>query len=161
MSNENESLPARAGAFLAERGWTIAAAESCTGGLLTSLLTDISGSSSYVQGGVVTYSNEAKMNILGVDEQTLMLHGAVSPETAREMAANVKHMFGVDVGIGITGIAGPGGGTTEKPVGLVYIGVAKGDSVEAHRYVWDGDRITNKRHSAEQALRLILSLDEG
>lgn len=160
MSNENESLSARAGAFLTERNWTIATAESCTGGLLSSMLTDISGSSAYVQGGIITYSNEAKMNLLGVDEQTLILYGAVSPETAREMALNTKRMFGANVGIGITGIAGPGGGTPEKPVGLVYIGVASGDSVEAFRYVWDGDRIANKRYSAEQALRLILSLDD-
>ncbi|MEO1289699.1 MAG: nicotinamide-nucleotide amidohydrolase family protein, partial [Chloroflexota bacterium] len=102
---------------------TISAAESCTGGLLLSTLTDISGSSAYVVGGVITYSNEAKQQLVNVQEATLIEHGAVSEATAHEMVVGVCQLFDTDLGISITGIAGPGGGTPEKPVGLVYIAI--------------------------------------
>ena len=117
--SELRTLSEQVGVLLAQRGQTIALAESCTGGLIASILTDIAGSSAYVAGGAVTYSNEAKMAILGVNEGTLLAHGAVSAETAAEMAARARRLFGCDIAIAVTGIAGPGGGDELKPVGLV------------------------------------------
>ena len=112
---------------LTEKGLTVATAESCTGGLVGKRLTDISGSSTCYLGGVVSYANEVKMNVLGVSEETLRLHGAVSPETAIEMARGVRRLTGADIGVSTTGVAGPGGGSPEKPVGTVYIGICTGD----------------------------------
>jgi len=108
---------------LIEKGLTVATAESCTGGLVGKRLTDISGSSSCYLGGVVSYANEVKMHVLGVSEETLRAHGAVSPETAIEMARGVRKLMGADIGVSTTGVAGPGGGSPEKPVGTVYIGI--------------------------------------
>ena len=108
---------------LIEKGLTVATAESCTGGLVGKRLTDISGSSSCYLGGVVSYANEVKMHVLGVQEETLRAHGAVSPETAIEMARGVRKLMGTDIGVSTTGVAGPGGGSPEKPVGTVYIGI--------------------------------------
>jgi len=108
---------------LIEKGLTVATAESCTGGLVGKRLTDISGSSSCYLGGVVSYANEVKMNVLGVSEETLRAHGAVSSETAIEMARGVRKLMGTDIGVSTTGVAGPGGGSPEKPVGTVYIGI--------------------------------------
>ena len=120
-----DEIPAeRTGKELRAAGLTIACAESCTGGLLTSMLTDVSGSSSYVMGSVVSYSNDVKARVLHVSEETLAVYGAVSEETAREMAQSVRKLIHADIGVGITGIAGPDGGSTEKPVGLVYIAVS-------------------------------------
>ena len=120
MESGKEPVEARLGSVLAARGLTIACAESCTGGLVTSRLTDIAGSSAYVMGSIVSYSNEVKEKLVGVQHATLAAHGAVSEETAREMAEGVRRAVGTDVGLATTGIAGPGGGTAEKPVGLVY-----------------------------------------
>lgn len=161
----DERLEARVGAALLARGWTVCAAESCTGGLVMHRLTNIAGSSAYVLGGVVSYSNEAKQSILGVREETLIAHGAVSEETAAEMVRGALRLFGAIVGVSITGIAGPGGGTPHKPVGLTYIGlgVRAGDevSVTVQRHVWSGDRETIKAASADAALRLILEAAGG
>ncbi|MEM9953432.1 MAG: CinA family protein [Chloroflexota bacterium] len=143
------------GELLKAEGLTISAAESCTGGLLLSTLTDISGSSAYVMGGVVTYSNEAKQQLVNVQEATLIEHGAVSEATAREMVVGVCQLFDTDLGISITGIAGPGGGTPEKPVGLVYIGIQYREQIAVRRFVWDGNRIENKIHSVNMALEMI------
>lgn len=134
------------------RGWTLATAESCTGGLLGDALTDISGSSAVYLGGVVAYANSAKIALLGVPQAVLDSVGAVSPETAAAMAAGACRQFGAQVALATTGIAGPGGGSPEKPVGLVYLGLATPDGVWTERHIWPGDRRANKVHSAERAL---------
>lgn len=137
---------------------TVCAAESCTGGLLLSTLTDISGSSAYVLGGFVTYSNEAKQQFVQVREATLLAHGAVSEATAREMAAGARLAFNADYAISITGIAGPGGGTPAKPVGLVYIGLAQHHTTQVQRHIWTGTRIENKQQSVAAALMWLRSV---
>ena len=151
------ALSRQVGAALIERGETVCAAESCTGGLLLSTLTDCAGSSAYVAGGAVTYSNEAKMRLLGVCEATLIAHGAVSEETAMEMSRGALALFDADYALSVTGIAGPGGGSAEKPVGLTFIGLAGAPgSLRVERHVWAGDRIDNKAASVEAALGLLL-----
>lgn len=131
-----DSLEQVVGDGLKARGLTLAVAESCTGGLLSKRITDVPGCSAYYKGGVCSYSNEVKMGVLGVQKGTLDTVGAVSPETAEQMAAGVAKALGADVGVGITGIAGPDGGTAEKPVGLVYISV-----------YYDGRNVTRKMQS--------------
>jgi PncC family amidohydrolase len=158
----DQSLEARVGAALSRRGWTVCAAESCTGGLVLHRLTNIAGSSAYVLGGVVTYSNEAKQKLIGVREATLIAYGAVSEQTAAEMAQGVRALFDTDIAVSVTGIAGPGGGTAEKPVGLTYIGlIQRGGAPEVRRHVWQGDRIAIKDASASAALAWILEAAEG
>lgn len=152
-----ETLEARVGAFLKAKGWTICTAESCTGGLVLHRLTNVSGSSEYVLGGIVAYSNTIKQEVLHVQEDTLVQYGAVSEQTATEMANSARALFGADLAVSVTGIAGPGGGTDEKPVGLTYIGLATSDGIHVvKRYNWDGDREANKEASATAALQLIL-----
>ena len=155
----DERLEARVGALLKAKGWTIGAAESCTGGLVLHRLTNIPGSSDYVLGGVVAYSNTIKQALLNVQEATLAAHGAVSEQTAAEMATGARKALGVDVAVSITGIAGPGGGTPQKPVGLTYIGLAGRDNLLlVRRHVWPGDREAVKSASAEAALQLVLEV---
>jgi PncC family amidohydrolase len=144
------------GNLLLEQGLTLATAESCTGGLVAHRITNISGSSTYFLGGFVTYSNEAKERFLGVRHETLLAHGAVSEETAREMAQGARRQMGTDLAVSVTGIAGPLGGTPEKPGGLVYIALSAPDSEACERHIWPGDRISNKEQSAEAALQLVL-----
>ncbi len=157
-----EALEVRVGAFLKARGWTICAAESCTGGLVMHRLTNVAGSSEYVLGGVVSYSNEAKQKLIGVRAETLAAYGAVSEQTAREMVLGVRNLFDAEIAVSITGIAGPGGGTSDKPVGLTYIGlVRRGEEAQVRRHVWQEDRIANKEASAEAALGWILEVAEG
>ena len=153
----------RVGEVLRGTDDTLAVAESCTGGLVASRVTDVAGSSAYFDRGVVTYSNEAKQQLLSVSREVLDAHGAVSAAVAREMAAGVRDTAGTTWGISTTGIAGPGGGTDEKPVGTVYIGVAYAapwgtgsSTVEATRYVFDGDRSERKNAFATQALSDLL-----
>ena len=119
---------------------TMCCAESCTGGLIGAAMTDLPGSSEYFLGSAVTYSNEAKMRLLGVKEQTLIDHGAVSEETAREMALGAAALFGADYSVAVTGIAGPGGATDTKPVGLVYIAVSDGSRVVVTKNNFEGGR---------------------
>lgn len=140
---------------LREQRQCVATAESCTGGLLGSRMTDIPGSSDVYIGGVVSYSNALKMNLLGVPEETLNRVGAVSEETARAMAEGARQNFGADWGIGITGIAGPGGGTEDKPVGLVYIALSNSEQTVVRRYDQIGDRKTIKWRSTQLALTLL------
>ena len=155
-------LEEQVGAALTSRGLTVATAESCTGGLIASRLTDISGSSAYLLGGVVAYSNAIKMKLLNVDEQTLIDHGAVSEPTARQMAIGARTLIGTDYALSVTGIAGPGGGTAEKPVGLTYIGLAGPDGIViVERRVWPHDRLGNKQASADAALELLLRQFDG
>jgi PncC family amidohydrolase len=151
---EGLALAERLGRLLLTRGKTLALAESCTGGLLASLITDIAGSSVYLLGSAVTYHNDAKQHVLGVLHETLMKYGAVSAETAREMAQGALRLFGADLALSVTGIAGPGGGTPEKPVGLVFIHLSAPDAEIGQRHIWSSDRVGNKRLSAEAALLL-------
>jgi nicotinamide-nucleotide amidase len=139
-----------------ERGVTLAVAESCTGGLVADAITDVAGSSGYFLGGIVSYSNEAKERLLGVPGDVLAAHGAVSAQTAMAMATGVRDQFGASVGASVTGIAGPDGGTAEKPVGLTYVAVAGPDGVDVRRHLWSGERIANKTSSAEAVLELLL-----
>jgi PncC family amidohydrolase len=143
------------GSFLVQQGLTLVTAESCTGGLIAHRITNVPGSSAYYLGGFVTYANEVKESLLGVRQETLLAHGAVSEETAREMAEGARLELGADLGLSVTGICGPTGGTPTKPVGLTYIALATADSVRCERHVWQGDRLANKEQSAEAALRLV------
>jgi nicotinamide-nucleotide amidase len=159
FSTDGRPLEAVVGDLLRQRQWTIAAAESCTGGLMMSRLTDIAGSSDYVAGGVVCYSNAAKIEWLSVPEALIAAHGAVSEPVARAMADGVRQRSSSDVGIGITGIAGPGGGTVEKPVGTVAIAVLAGAEERVRTYQFVGAREQVKYQSAQAAmntLRLML-----
>lgn len=140
---------------LKSRQFTISTAESCTGGLLGATLTQEPGSSEIYLGGVVSYSNSLKEKFLGVNPQTLNTYGAVSPETACEMAAGVKEHSGSDLAVGITGIAGPGGGNDEKPVGLVYIGLATSEGVQAIKFQFHGQRKSIRQLSVKAALDLV------
>ncbi len=146
------------GKHLLAKGWWLAAAESCTGGLFLSTLTDIEGSSAYITGGVVSYSNALKQGLLGVAQSTLEQHGAVSEECAREMALGICTLTGAHIGISITGIAGSGGGTPQKPAGLVYVGLAHGSNVQVTRHLWQGNRHENKASSVKVALERVLAL---
>ena len=152
-----DSLSEEVGRKLRAAGLTIACAESCTGGLLTSTLTDIPGSSSYVMGSVVSYSNDVKSRILHVSGDTLAVFGAVSAETAHEMAEGVRNLIQTDIGVGITGITGPDGGSCEKPVGLVYIAVSTGAHITASKNNFPGTRAENKMMAVEKALTMIQS----
>jgi nicotinamide-nucleotide amidase len=143
------------GAALAEKNWRIATAESCTGGLLAKRLTDVPGASRYVERGFVTYSNEAKLELLGVDRATLEAQGAVSAAVAEQMALGARERAGVEVGVGVTGIAGPDGGTDNKPVGTVFIAVSSplGSAVRVHRL--HGSRSTVRERAAQTALDMV------
>jgi PncC family amidohydrolase len=137
-------------------GSTVALAESCTGGLIAAALTEIAGSSGYFVGGVVSYSNETKRDLLGVDPAILEAHGAVSAQAARAMAVGARERFGATLAASVTGIAGPDGGTAAKPVGLTYIGVADAEGVDVRRIVWSGDRAANRRDSVVAVLEMLL-----
>jgi len=162
---EDDDLVREAGELLTDAGAMVAAAESCTGGLLSSMLTDVSGSSAYFERGVVSYSNQAKFDLLGVDPDVLEREGAVSAPVARQMARGVRESGGTAYGVSTTGIAGPTGGTPEKPVGTVYIGIAgetaEGLSVSATRYQFDGSRLERKSQFARQALADLIETVEG
>ena len=155
------ALAEEVGRLLVQRGMMLALAESCTGGLIGSLITDMPGSSSYFLGSAVTYAYSAKEGVLGVRHATLLAHGAVSAETATEMALGARRLFGADVAVSVTGIAGPGGGMPGKPVGLVHIHLSACDAEIAERHVWDEDRPGNKRLSAEAVLRLVARYLQG
>ncbi|HEX5249391.1 MAG TPA: competence/damage-inducible protein A [Gaiellales bacterium] len=141
--------------LLGEQGWTAATAESCTGGMVAARLTDIAGSSEAFAGGVVAYSNELKMSLLGVPAELLEVHGAVSAETAEAMAEGARQRLGADVAVSVTGVAGPGGGTEEKPVGLVYLHVASPAGGEGRRMEWPGDRAIVRARATVAALQLL------
>lgn len=145
------------GELLRSRGLTLSVAESCTGGLLGHRLTNVPGSSDYFVGGVTAYSYEAKERILNVRHDTLYDCGAVSEHTALEMARGVRRLFGTDLALSVTGIAGPGGGMPDKPVGLVYIALSARDQDICQRFVWEGDREENKAYSVQAALEMLLA----
>jgi PncC family amidohydrolase len=142
------------------RGLTVAAAESCTGGLVAAAITDVAGSSGYFRGGVVAYADEAKAALLAVSPEVLAAHGAVSAQVARAMAMGARHRLGTALAVSVTGVAGPGGGTDEKPVGLTYVAVADAAGVDVRRYHWPGDRAANRRDSAAAALELLIERAE-
>jgi len=148
-------LASRVGKALADRGLTVATAESCTGGLLGGAFTAVAGSSGWYRGSVVAYQDDLKVSALGLRQETLDRHGAVSEEAAREMAAGVRARFGADYGIGVTGIAGPSGGSEAKPVGLVYIAVAGPTGQAAERRLFPGDREAVRAQAVRSALELL------
>jgi nicotinamide-nucleotide amidase len=150
-----DTLEEVVGRQLRARDLTLSVAESCTGGLLGHRLTNVAGSSAYFERGVVVYSNRAKEELLGVPEEILRAHGAVSGPCAEAMARGICARSGSACGLAVTGIAGPGGGTPQKPVGTVYIGVAVEGSVTARRFLFTGDRVAIKRQSAQTALDLL------
>jgi nicotinamide-nucleotide amidase len=159
---EMEDLAKSAGELLKKTGLTLSLAESCTGGLIAHRITNISGSSNYFLGGVVAYSNEAKEKILGVPHETLLRYGAVSENTALAMAEGVRTFSGIEVGLSATGIAGPTGGTPDKPVGTVWLAARVGDRerVVCRRFLGDRDQI--RRRAAQSALDLVrLLLDSS
>jgi PncC family amidohydrolase len=150
------SLEERLGASLKAHGWRLAVAESCTGGLVADRITNVAGSSDYFLGGIVAYANTAKEGLLGVSADTLLEHGAVSQETAVEMAVGVRRAFGADLAVSVTGIAGPGGAQAGKPVGLTFLGLSSPSGDRFERHVWPDDRRGNKALSAEAALKMLL-----
>ena len=156
MTEELVALAARVVAAYGAQGLNCATAESCTGGLVGHLLTEIPGSSASFMGAAVTYSYEAKEKVLGVDAGLLEAKGAVSAEVAAAMAAGARELYEVDVAVAITGVAGPGGGTPDKPVGLVHLHLSGADGCEeGRRKVWPSDRRGNKELSAREALTML------
>lgn len=151
-SRGEEKLEETIGRLLTERGLTLAVAESCTGGHICNLLTNISGSSKYFERGVISYSNAAKVEILKVDEDSITQFGAVSQEVAMQMAEGVKSTSGADIGIAVTGILGPTGATTDKPVGLIYIGYCDDKVCLARKFMLGNDRLINKQRATQAAL---------
>lgn len=143
------------GKLLVQQGLTLVTAESCTGGLVAHRITNVPGSSAYYLGGFVAYANDVKEAALGVRPETLLAYGAVSEETAREMAEGARQQTGADISLSVTGICGPTGGTPTKPVGLTYIALVTAETEHCQRYVWQGDRLANKEQSAEAALQLV------
>lgn len=157
----SDPLEIEIGKLLRQRGLKLALAESCTGGLAGHRITNVAGSSEYFMGGAVSYSYEAKVAMLGVSWDTLHMFGAVSRETVLEMAHGVKKLLEVDIAASISGIAGPGGGTLDKPVGTTWIGLVAPDGEWARRFVFDGDREQNKTASAEAVLQMLLDYLSG
>jgi nicotinamide-nucleotide amidase len=152
---ETQALAEAVLAACRTRNWHLATAESCTGGLVAAALTAIAGSSDVVDRGFVTYSNEAKMELLGVPAGTIGAHGAVSAETALAMAIGAVARAKVDVAVSITGVAGPGGGTAEKPVGLVHFGIASRNNGRSERHIFPGDRDAVRHAALLRALELL------
>jgi nicotinamide-nucleotide amidase len=158
FGEDDETLESAVGRLLQERDATLALAESCTGGLLAKRLTDMPGSSAYFQEGLVTYSNESKERLLGVPHDLIMEHGAVSEPVAREMAEGARRVSGADYGLSVTGVAGPDGGTQEKPVGLVFVGISDSNNTFAEKLdltAWARSRGSIRERSANRAFDLL------
>mgnify|MGYP005835373911 CR=1 FL=1 len=151
----DEKLLKKVTDYLKEKNITIAIAESCTGGLIAHTLTNISGSSDYFDRGIVSYSNKAKTELLGVPEDVLKKYGAVSKQVAKIMAENIRLKSNVDLGLATTGIAGPTGGTKKKPVGLVFIAISNSKNTIIKKYQFKGNRLENKEHTCNAALKMI------
>jgi len=143
------------GRILKEKGLTIAVAESCTGGLIASRITDIGGASEYFEAGFITYSNKAKTSFLSVPEEVINRYGAVSYEVAGLMAEGVRNIAGVDIGVSVTGIAGPAGGTLKKPVGTVFTGLATKEGTSVRNFLFTGNRLEIKQQTSEAALTFV------
>jgi nicotinamide-nucleotide amidase len=146
---------------LKKKKLTIATAESCTGGLIGNTFTNISGSSDYFERGIISYSNESKIELLDVPESILKEHGAVSKEVAIAMAEGVRKRSDVDIGISTTGIAGPLGGTKEKPVGLVFIAISTEKDIIFKKFIFTGNRLQNKESACNVALNMLLEILTG
>jgi PncC family amidohydrolase len=153
MSNAPEVVIGR---LLSKHKFTLATAESCTGGLIGHRLPEVPGSSEYFLGGIIAYSNEIKERVLGVSHATLESHGAVSAETAIEMARGARRVLQTDIAVSVTGIAGPGGGSAGKPIGLTYLAVVAERFERVERFVWNSDRSVNKWASSEAALQMVI-----
>ena len=161
MTAATSRLEEQVGVILRGRGLKLATAESCTGGLLASRLTDVPGSSDYFLGGIVAYAYEAKVAVLNVSWDTLHAYGAVSAETVLEMARGACKAVGADVAISISGIAGPGGGLPNKPVGTTWFGLVAPDVEWSFLRQFDGDRLQNKLQASEAALQLLMQYLQG
>lgn len=161
MIDNNLPLENLIGDLLRARGLKLATAESCTGGLVGDRITNVAGSSDYFLGGVVAYAYEAKVALLGVSWGTLAQYGAVSRETVLEMARGARKALGADIAISISGIAGPGGGLPNKPVGTTWIGLSTSENEWARIYCFNGDRTQNKASSAEVALGFLVDYLQG
>ena len=142
--------------LLDQKQWTITTAESCTGGMIAAAITEVTGSSAYFDRGFVTYSNEAKMTMLDVQSLTLERFGAVSEQTARLMARGAYAHSNANIALSVTGIAGPGGGSADKPVGTVYIGLSTDDHAEVHKYFFDGDRASIREQTVQAAIQHVI-----
>lgn len=153
---ENQPVEYRIGEILRDHRLQLGLAESCTGGLISHRITNIPGSSDYFQGGVVAYANAVKTGLLNISQATLDQHGAVSRETVLKMARSVRKLLSTDIGVSVSGIAGPGGGTPAKPVGLAWIGLCAADTEQAWSNIWPGDRAAVKSQVAEAALKHLL-----
>lgn len=150
-----ENIEEKVGQELRKRGWRLAVAESCTGGLIGDRITNISGSSTYYLGSITAYAYRAKVRLLGVSWDTLEQYGAVSEETIREMALGIRHVLAADVGLAVSGIAGPTGGTPTKPVGYTWIGLSTTKGIWTLQHTAGGDRIGNKQEIAQLALEFL------
>ena len=153
-----EELVRQLAARLTEKGWMLATAESCTGGMIAAACTDLAGSSQWFERGFVTYSNEAKTEMLGVPAELIAKHGAVSEEVVRAMAEGAIRHSRAQVSIAVTGVAGPGGGSAEKPVGTVWVGLTLADRCYSERLILNGGRCQIRRDSAYYALRKIIHI---
>lgn len=147
------TLEQEVGGLLRRKGLTLGAVESATGGLVSHLITDVPGSSDYYQGSITAYSNEVKVNVVGVKKDTLKQHGAVSAEVAEEMAAGGRKVLEVDICLADTGIASPAGATPEKPAGLFYLGLSHQGGTSSRKHIFQGSREQNKRSAADATLR--------
>ena len=156
--NNNNSLSEQLGGLLRSKGLLMGTAESCTGGRIANMVTLVAGSSDYFVGGVVSYSNEVKHNVLGVSEDSLRLHGAVSREVVEQMAQGAMRTLGCDCSVATSGVAGPGGGSPEKPVGTVWIAAALKEQVVSHCYHFGTVRAENIQSAADTALTMLLEL---
>jgi len=156
-----KSVEFQIGEILRARGLKLTTAESCTGGLIADRITDVPGSSDYFLGGVVAYAYEAKVGVLGVSWDTLRAYGAVSRETVLEMARGASRLLEADLAVSVSGIAGPGGGLPDKPVGTTWIGLVTPDGEWARKFIWEGDRRVNKVLSVDAALEFIMEYLNG
>ncbi len=150
-----------AGRLLSKKRLSLSVCESCTGGMLGSMITSIPGSSKYFKGGIIAYSNEVKKNLVGVKEHTLKTSGAVSEQTARQMAQATRTIIKSSISISITGIAGPEGGTKEKPVGTVFIGITDNKKIKVYKFHFKGNRNQIRKKVCTQALKLLIDFIEG
>jgi PncC family amidohydrolase len=152
----HKALSKKLGELLVNSKKTISTAESCTGGMIAKVITDIPGSSRYFIGGIVSYSNEAKIKLLHVNKRLIDTYGAVSPQVAVEMVKGIQKLMKTNCAIAVTGIAGPEGGTARKPVGLVYIAVAKDSDIEVKRFIFQKDRDGNRKQTTTAALSMLI-----